>query len=271
MHLSRTPFSRWATRHLARALAQGCLDDAVAAIQRQANPNIRVPGRLADSGPLLDLPALFVALVLRHTPLIEGLLEARASVDDRVRESHQSSTQGWTVLDAVQRQEDLLRLLRAGLMWHQPCGNSWRDVALHVAASRGWPEAIAWLAQRGADLDVRNGHGQTPLHAAVRTALDVGTQARRQATIRHLVRSGSALELKDHQGRTPAQTALLYCPELLPVLVECGAALPECAGREALNSPLSERLQLRVTAAADVRRLRQQLDQYAQARALVPG
>jgi ankyrin repeat protein len=51
-------------------------------------------------------------------------------------------------------------------------GNDWNavndagDAALHGAANAGYPSIIQFLAERGANLNVRNKKGQTPLDLA---------------------------------------------------------------------------------------------------------
>ncbi|TDZ18941.1 Ankyrin-3 [Colletotrichum orbiculare MAFF 240422] len=73
--------------------------------------------------------------------------------------------------------------------------------ALHVVARGDWwwqvAQALPYLISRGASLEVRNGSGQTPLHAALASEgfyrLDV---------VRLLVRSGADVKAADGSGKT---------------------------------------------------------------------
>jgi ankyrin repeat protein len=45
--------------------------------------------------------------------------------------------------------------------------NSSGETALHIAATQGYATIVQALAERGANLNARNGRGQTPLGALV--------------------------------------------------------------------------------------------------------
>lgn len=251
-----------ATRRLLRAVKRGDGAEARQAVAQQADANVRVPFQRTPADRVTRAPVLFWALQHQDTALIEALLEARASLDARAHgpDLALTSTDGFTALDVVQRQEDLLRLLRAGLLMNRPGGSIERDLVLHVAAAHGWTDAIKWVAARTASVDVRNARGQTPLHAAVRQAVPAPARPRQLGTIRVLCAAGASLLAKDAEGRSVMQLALLMCPEMLPVLVECGGSFDDLSeGQRQRLRTLPQDLHDRLDAAASCHRLRQVL------------
>jgi hypothetical protein len=260
MPVSPAP-SLLATRRLRRAVKRANGAEALAAVVQHADPNVLVPFRWTPASPVTQAPVLFWALQRKDTALIEALLEARASLDLRVRapqhEAAASAIFGFTALDAVTRPEDLLRLLRAGFLMHQAGGSDTRDMVLHVAAANGWIDVIKWVIVRCPGVDVRNARGQTPLHAAVRQAASPQQRLRTMSGIRLLCAAGCKLNARDSEGRTVVQLALLMCPELLPVLIECGASLDTLTDRQQQRlATLPVEVRDRMTAAASVFRLR---------------
>lgn len=250
--------SALATHRLSRAVARGDTAAALRLLAGRADANALVGFRWSAEQPLVRAPALFVAVQRQDTGLLQGLLDARASVEVRVHLDGRVEGLGHTLLDVVTRQEDLLRLLSAGMLWHQPSGAPSRDMVLHVAARRSWTEVVKWVARRCEFMDVRNAAGQTPLHVAVSERLEISQRARRQFTIRALIEGGSSWRAVDPAGRTVVQTALHQCPEMLPVLVECGALLQELGpfDQERVRQ-LPTSLHQRLEAASSFRRLRQ--------------
>lgn len=247
-----------ATRSLVRAVEHGNVNAATKAIERRADANALVDFQFLPDEPRVRAPVLFLALKRGDAILLDLLLQARASLDARVLLPGQTGAgQGRTVLDVVQSAKDLMALMAAGLLLHQPNGTDHRDMVLHVAAERGWGEVIAWVARRSAAMDVRNALGQTPLHAAVRSPAPAGERWRRQVAIRELLAGGSAIDVVDFKGHSPAQTAALHCPEMLPALAQAGADLaPLLESPSPMWRPVSESVRERIDIALTLRRQR---------------
>lgn len=71
-----------------------------------------------------------------------------------------------------------------------------RDTPLHLAAQEGHRHTCFLLVQSGADADVKNKFGETPLHYATKLSV-----------IRLLLRHGARVTEEDSRGRTPLQAA----------------------------------------------------------------
>jgi ankyrin repeat protein len=68
------------------------------------------------------------------------------------------------------------------------------STALHVAAWKGWHATVKLLVDRGADVNARNGHGETPLMLAVRAAVDsFWTHRRRPDSVATLLAAGASV------------------------------------------------------------------------------
>ncbi len=68
------------------------------------------------------------------------------------------------------------------------------STALHVAAWRGWPQTVKLLLQRGANVNVLDGKGRTPLQLAIRACVDSYWKERRSVEwISPLLEAGATL------------------------------------------------------------------------------
>ncbi len=125
---------------------------------------------------------------------------------------------------------------------------------LLAAATRGHADAIRALAANGADLDVWDAYGRTPLHvaaygahhAAMRALIDAGAPLdhvnnlgwtavieaivlgdggpRHVETLDTLIRAGANLQLADRNGRTPLELARLHGHDtMVQMLIRAGA------------------------------------------------
>ncbi|OHE98431.1 hypothetical protein CORC01_06222 [Colletotrichum orchidophilum] len=166
---------------------------------------------VADSGPILDVVA-----ERGHGEIVEMLLERKLVGDskDAIR------------LAALGGHFDVVELLLAG---------GYRknlDEAFIQAASQGAVEAVAWLFENGAKVDLK-GHGTTALHYAARhdqvdvihlllhelcanpdtrdeagkTPLFIAVERGNIKCARMLAEAGASLELVDHGGLTPLHRA----------------------------------------------------------------
>jgi ankyrin repeat protein len=75
---------------------------------------------------------------------------------------------------------------------------------LHLACDTGHESVVRMLIDGGADLNLANRRGRTPLHAACRPALLFGREAPLEI-IRMLILNGADTQARDSQGRLPAE------------------------------------------------------------------
>lgn len=77
--------------------------------------------------------------------------------------------------------------------------------ALQVAALQGGPEVVQLLLKAGADPNVPDPRGKTPLHAALQGDVEL-------ETVQSLVKAGAKLDTVDEQGLTPVRFAAMHGP-----------------------------------------------------------
>ncbi|KAJ5833328.1 Ankyrin repeat-containing protein [Penicillium riverlandense] len=97
--------------------------------------------------------------------------------------------------------------------------------ALHILAlaTRWWQaSAIEYLAQHGADLNLRNAEGETALHLAVRARKIWHTAYREKEIVQLLLRLGANPDVMDNNGRTPLALSAQN-PEIFKIMVQHGA------------------------------------------------
>ena len=91
-----------------------------------------------------------------------------------------------------------------------------RDTALHVACSSSQLEMVWLLLANGADVNVKNVTGQTPLHCTA--------EHRLRAIATELLVAGAECDAKDGRGNTPLQVAAWHDSQgVAEVLLEHGA------------------------------------------------
>ena len=84
---------------------------------------------------------------------------------------------------------------------------------LHNAVEFGNVEAIRWLIINGADINLPESQGWTPLHLAVDVDIDVALQSRQKMTMdatRTLIELGADQSLRNDRGETPRDIAAIY-------------------------------------------------------------
>eukprot|EP00019_Armaparvus_languidus_P000094 CAMPEP_0168600186 /NCGR_PEP_ID=MMETSP0420-20121227/12612_1 /TAXON_ID=498008 /ORGANISM="Pessonella sp." /LENGTH=275 /DNA_ID=CAMNT_0008638185 /DNA_START=29 /DNA_END=853 /DNA_ORIENTATION=+ len=81
------------------------------------------------------------------------------------------------------------------------------DTALHLACAKGQKEVIELLVENGADVNVQNNRGATPLHSLVKKRFDL--------LALWLVRQGADINLEDDKGCSARDFALNWFQEEL--------------------------------------------------------
>ena len=84
---------------------------------------------------------------------------------------------------------------------------------LHFAAEHGDVSLLDALIEAGADLNVRDRGGATPLRIAVDSECDAGVQCKVPITFdttRRLLAAGADRSIADHNGLTPADLVAKY-------------------------------------------------------------
>ena len=112
--------------------------------------------------------------------------------------------------------------------------------ALHAAVGWGNLQTIELLAELGADLNLPNEGGKTPLMAAIGI---YGFQAR---SLRKLIRAGADVNYKDENGYTALSYALLNSsPEVfVKILLKAGAVCGDWNGTEIYTAATSGNVKL---------------------------
>ena len=88
--------------------------------------------------------------------------------------------------------------------------------ALHWAAMQGSIEAIAFLLFLGANPDIQDRYGWTPLHQAVRNVLHNADQSGESKQM--LIRAGCNPDIKNNTGETALQVGQNYNPGVVPCI-----------------------------------------------------
>jgi hypothetical protein len=163
---------------------------------------------------------LIAAIVEDNTNTVRCLLQADAALATRLIEKpklHRSGIFHWiyvgdTALHAAAAgyRVEIVRLLLAAGADPNAAKNHRKSSPLHYAADGfitgpAWDEkrqveTIRCLIDQGADLDLQDMNGATPLHRAVRT--------RCAAAVKFLLRAGSDPMLKNKPGSTPFHLAV---------------------------------------------------------------
>ena len=111
----------------------------------------------------------------------------------------------------------------AGLDWRSP--NGW--TLLHLAAQCGDPKMIRFLVDHGADVEVRDNTGETPLGLACDTRWGAWTPS--PSTVEALLELGAAPDAANHDGERPLRSirrsGLSEAEAIVALLEKAGAQL----------------------------------------------
>ncbi|KAF4342049.1 hypothetical protein FBEOM_3980 [Fusarium beomiforme] len=102
------------------------------------------------------------------------------------------------------------------------CSNG--QTALHWAAKYGKEHIVGLLIERGADLNLKDNNGDSPLHVALTcTTTDC------EGVVKRLVKAGAKLDIRGRRGRTPLAWTIRYGPPSIAVML---ARNPEVVNAE---------------------------------------
>jgi uncharacterized protein len=145
----------------------------------------------------LDGLDIFEACALGDCDRIEPLLERDAML------VHQDSADGWSPLHlaaAFGGPQATTLLITHGAHVHRFSHNPQRNQPLHACIALGRnPETLRILIAQGADVNMEQAGGYTPLHQAAAAGLE--------DIVRILMEAGANPSLACHQGKTPADYA----------------------------------------------------------------
>ena len=199
---------------------------AIAGADAAREPSVR---ESEDGDAEIDRPSKTSG---RHLDVIKALLAAGANPSAPFRDSEAEAP----LMAAVRLEQNEIAglLIAAGALVDAPLStcvfceqqHSWMNgksiqmrvggvvesatTVLHVAARLGNPATVRLLVSAGADPNVRNSLGVTPLHEAVRFASSGINPKCFDAVVRELIDSGATASAVDAQGITPL-TLLNYC------------------------------------------------------------
>ncbi len=135
---------------------------------------------------------------LLHEAVTAGEAELAAVLIRSGADPDAKETEGHTPLYRASTGAAARVLLAAGATADVPSGPT-RGTPLHKAARHGHDAVAEALLDHGADVDARDGNGQTPLRRAV--------NCRQLAVVRLLVRRGADPRAADRRGVTPLDAA----------------------------------------------------------------
>ena len=115
------------------------------------------------------------------------------------------------IIDILWESKDFDQLFDAGKGVHMS--------ALHLFASAGWETAVEVLLDFGANVNVRDSNGNTPLHNAL-----LRKDRKYRATIELLIDKEADINAQNYEGDTPLHRALInYDYETASLLIDIGA------------------------------------------------
>jgi cytohesin len=208
-----------------------------------STPLLLAAGLQENAGDLIE--ALIAAgadiearSVSGRTPLLEAALSNSshmmklifAGADTSARDQYGRGPQHNAVWDnddeASAARARMLHILAPDLDWNEPTVR-WVDPEypnlpllpmrpIHIAAGDGLVETVKFLASIGANINARDGKGETALHSAARRG---GAEI-----VEALIELGAELEARDEEGRTALHLATEWANEdFITALLEAGA------------------------------------------------
>lgn len=183
------------TKEFAKAIFKGDTEKIQALLRAGANPN----------SPLLNgrMP-LAAAAAVGKIPPIELLISAGADINA-------SNGLDTPLYAAAMGNIFALRLLLAKGADPDIPSFSENSSVLHILAREGGEERIGYILAAGADVNIVNSFGWTPLHTAVANGYTGSAQI--------LIEAGADINARDNEGRTPLSRSVLKYSEDMPELL----------------------------------------------------
>lgn len=111
--------------------------------------------------------------------------------------------------------QGVLREIQSGRAENVDKVNKRGATPLQIALAKGLQDVIQVLLNNGADPNVQDDNGQTPLHCAVLGQKILGGY---EGIIKLLVQCGAKVDIKDEEGITPLKLAEEYAPAMVDIL-----------------------------------------------------
>jgi ankyrin repeat protein len=166
--------------------------------------------------------AAAAALVTAHSPV-----DDRAELSLAIRQGHLAAVRA-----IVEKNPALVK-----------SGDDSGFTPLHIAATAGHVDIVAYLLERGADLEARTAGGQTPVFQTVPLAS--------QQAFTYLLTKGANLNARDNQGKTILQFALTWQrPAMVDLILQHGFTVDAAgaAAQEMLDEAANTGVESLVTA-----------------------
>ena len=159
---------------------------------------------------------------------VDGADSLRQHLEELIR--HEESEHMLDMMSSVKLKRELNREPEGGALFtdsEQPIS---KQFLLHKAAEEGDTASIVSLLAGGANIDVKDSDGNTPLHVAA--------EASKGAAVMALLEAGAGVDKENGEGFTPLHHAAYYgLPEIVEMVLVPGTDL-DVQSKEHASTPL---------------------------------